>query len=205
MSIFQKTVALLWFQHLDVNGYIFYNIRTLSIYVRIPFYIFLVFTVYFTIKFLGTFVDYSKFNLSAVILLALALTGKVILFLSTLLTALIATYEFIYHLDPKDELLKKKEALKEIRAKKLQWWRLRNMNFFFRALFYIVIYIAISKYLQISSFVAFIHVKDFSEIAYQTLKHDTEIVIQIYTFIFVVSSIFLELLVRKTISKRALK
>ena len=204
MSIFQK-IGLLWFQHLDVNGYIFNNIRTLSIYVRIPFYIFLVFSVYFSIKFIGTFIDFSKFNLSAVMLLVLALTGKVILFLSTLLTALIATYEFIYHLDPKDELLKKKEALKEIKAKKLQWWRLRNMNFFFRALFYIVIYIAISKYLQISSFVAFIHVKDFSEIAYQTLKHDTEIVIQIYTFIFVVSSIFLELLVRKTISKRALK
>lgn len=151
MKTFIQKIALSYYRYID-GGYLFEIIKGLNPISRLLFYIGYSVSFYISLKFIGSFINPQN----EILALLATKAGQIVLYLGTMLSTLLTTYESILQNDPKALLkeLKSKEAY--IKKNKLQWYRLRNMSLFTRSIIYISMYIALSYILNILSFASYV-------------------------------------------------
>ena len=136
-------IALIWLSIFDKHRLLFKNIKPLNKWFRYFLYISTNIAFYFFINFMekisiSFIVSYSFDSTVESIIISMFGFFKI---LSMIFMFGFFFLEFIIDFDI--ETYQKEKEYKEnyIRANKLQWWRLRNCNWFFRILIYTIIFI----------------------------------------------------------------
>lgn len=142
LTISQK-IGLKFLTTIDSNMALFLLLRPLHVTMRALFY---------TVLIVGTFII-SKLGLS--LLELINNVNSWIASIPTIGVSFILCYEAIYGLDIQEILKEKKFEKQFIKTHKLQKWRLRNMRWFVRSLFYVTLYIILQQFIQITSMIAF--------------------------------------------------
>ena len=136
-------IALIWLLIFDKQRLLFKTIRPLNKYFRwflylatnIAFYFFINFMEKISISFI---VSYSFDSTVESIIISMFGFFKI---LGIILMFGFFFLEFIIDFDVEKYQREKEDKENYIKANKLQWWRLRNCNWFFRILIYTIIFI----------------------------------------------------------------
>ena len=136
-------IALIWLSIFDKHRLLFKNIKPLNKWFRYFLYISTNIAFYFFINFM------EKISISFIVSYSFDSTVESIIismfgFFKTLGMIFMFGFfflEFIIDFDIETYQKEKEDKENYIKANKLQWWRLRNCNWFFRILIYTVIFI----------------------------------------------------------------
>lgn len=194
-TIFQK-IGLFFYNTIDRTGFILSAIRSVPVWVRYPFYVFMVASLFFIntqlINLLQPQYELLKPILNAASYFTVAYLSLVVFYESLLKTDVIAI------------IGEKREKEKEIKINKLQWWRLRNMNMFYRYVFYIIVYIVIQQLLIINTLLAVQNIS-FSKAEYDVFLNDFNHILHYFTFSYIIVIIALDYFVGKKRKEKLLK
>jgi hypothetical protein len=196
LSIIQN-IALFFYKTIDKNGFLYLALNSLHKYLRWTFYIGLVLSLYLFLNFIGGFILLENYHISANTVNLLNFLGILTINLSTIYSSLIITYESIYNLNMQEVLIAQKKRKEFIKLNKLQWWRLRNMPFIFRALFYIVTYGFIYMILSFSAVAAMLDTTTLNAQNINLFFQEFESMIQIYSLVYVIVAITFDYFVSK--------
>lgn len=134
MKHFLVYLAKGWYKVLDSNGFLFTTLKEFKIQIRFLFYILSTFSIFFGLNYISSFIDLDTYkSLNSEFKLILTYIGYFILYFSTLLTAMLSLYEFIYDIDI-DTIKKKKKR------------RFRNVDYKIRIIIYVVSFVFIFQY-----------------------------------------------------------
>ena len=136
-------IALIWLSIFDKHRLLFKTLQPLNKYFRWFLYIATNIAFYFFINFM------EKISISFIVSYSFDPTFESIIIsmfgffkiLSMILMFGFLFLEFIIDFDVEKYQKEKEDKENYIRANKLQWWRLRNCNWFFRILIYTIIFI----------------------------------------------------------------
>ena len=136
-------IALIWLSIFDKHRLLFKTIKPLNKYFRWFLYIATNIAFYFFINFMeknsiSFIVSYSFHSTVESIIISMFGFFKI---LSMIFMFGFFFLEFIIDFDIEPYQKEKEDKENYIKANKLQWWRLRNCNWFFRILIYTVIFI----------------------------------------------------------------
>ena len=136
-------IALIWLLIFDKHRLLFKTIKPLNKYFRWFLYISTNIAFYFFISFLtristNYIINYNFSPFVEETMISLLMFFKI---LGIVLMFGFFFLEFLINFDIEKYQKQKEDKENYIRANKLQWWRLRNCNWFFRILIYIVIFI----------------------------------------------------------------
>ena len=118
----------------------------------------------------------------------LAFLLNIIIVIAVTMTSTIISYEFILDRDLAAEYQLKKENKRYKKIHKLQWWRLRNMNLFFRIVFYILIYVLLQQFINASVAAALID----SSISFISIANEYTFYMNIFSMIFITLTMLIE-------------
>ena len=205
LTLTQK-VAIYWLKNVDSSNLLLFNtLKSLNQGFRLFFYMGLITFTFLGMKLAMSFVDFSTAPMA---------------WLWTLLTQfvsygvvvgifLVVTLESIYKLDIPQILQNQKNKKEQIKAQKLQRWRLRNMNIFMRILVYISFYMLCVFIIQISAFRLFVDIFAVAQNTPET-QHQVSVFMsefenftRWFTFIYLTSALVLDYFVSK--KRRAVK
>jgi len=135
-----EKVALYFSKKIDSNLAIYNATKDLNIYVRYLFYIFISVAAPVSLYFLSSFIlNLNTFELDNNLIDLIQSLFNVVCIFIFLLTSFVFSYEFLINKNINFQKLKEEEKeiekLKKIR--KDEFWRLRNLNLFFRVLIYV--------------------------------------------------------------------
>lgn len=138
----------LWFSRKIDNNLLIYTIlKDLNVYIRYFIYIFLPASIFLSLIFLVKFfISLNPFDLNMIYLNMIDKGFIVVAFIAFLMNSLIIFYEPFYRdkRDLKELKLQEQEIKRLKKIRKAEFWRLRNMNLFFRFLIYVsVIFITL--------------------------------------------------------------
>jgi len=151
-----QKIAIFFQSKIDTNLALYLSIKDLNIYIRYLCYIFWSVTAPVAMYYLSRVViDINTFELSInhlELLKSVFLVISICVFISCII---IFSYESVIknNIDFTKLISEHKENIKKKKTEKKQWWRLRNMNLFFRLVSYISIWFVIIQayyYLLIS-------------------------------------------------------
>ena len=136
-------IGLIWLSIFDKHRLLFKNIKPLNKWFRYFLYISTNVCFYFFINFMekisiSFIVSYNFDSTVESIIISMFGFFKI---LSMILMFGFLFLEFIIDFDVEKYQKEKEDKENYIRANKLQWWRLRNCNWFFRILIYTIIFI----------------------------------------------------------------
>ena len=197
MKKYIQNIALIWHSTFDNNSFILNNLKTLNRTVRFAFYIFLTLSFYISLIFLKNyglgFVDNAPLKIILDSFLSF------IIYVATFGTSLIVTYESIINEDSDALIQDRKDRKQYIIDNKLQKWRVRNMNIFFRILVYIVLYymlVQMSLFFGLNGFI-----NEFADGATQEQLNSFltgfDKFIKYFTFIYVIIALFVDYKAKK--------
>ena len=186
-----QQIGIKWLTSIDSNAALYLLLKPLPIAMRMSFYVVLIAGTFLIIKFVLSFFQFTS-ELGSYIVLVLTLFASCITF-----------YEFLYILNIEEILKEKREKEQFIKAHKLQKWRLRNMPFLVRLLLYLVLYIGVQQFIQITSIVAFFTSMQVPTEA-QTMQfvHEFQILIKWFTVTYVTILGILEYFIAKRKAKQ---
>jgi hypothetical protein len=153
MKNFMQRLGIIFYQKFDVGGFIFQVLKVQNKMTRLFFYIAFPLLFLTVGMYLGNRVDLRDTTL----FLAHPVTISFVIFLvkigfygAVAATSFLFTYESLIaqNVDIKREIEKKKSAEKYRKINKLQCWRMRNMNLFFRILFYIIVFLFLTQFFE---------------------------------------------------------
>jgi len=191
LSLIQK-LAIFFYKTIDKNGFLYLSLQSLNVYLRFAFYAGLIVSLYLFLIFIGGFIHFENYDISQNTIILFNFLGTCTTYFSVVFTSVIITYESIYNIDLKAVFQQQKEKQEFIKNNKLEWYRLRNMPFIFRALFYIVIYMFIYMLLSFSAMAAMIDTTTFNAKNINQFIAEFEYMIQIYSLVFVVSALTID-------------
>ena len=136
-------IGLIWLSIFDKHRLLFKTIKPLNKWFRYFLYISTNIAFYFFISFLtrisiNYIISYNFSPFVEVTMISLLMFFKI---LGIVLMFGFFFLEFIIDFDVEKYQKEKEDKENYIRANKLQWWRLRNCNWFFRILIYTIIFI----------------------------------------------------------------
>lgn len=203
LTLTQK-IAITWLKNIDSNLLLFNTLKSINQGLRVFFYVGLVTFTSLAMMFIMSFVDFSTFQFSNL----LTLLVQIICYGVIIGISLVFTIESVIKLDVAQIFQEQKDKKEYIKAQKLQFWRLRNMNLFVRILVYISFYLFCVFIIQIASMGAFIEI--FAATSAADAEKQIALFIQSYesflqwfTFIYLTAALMLDYFVNKKI--RALK
>lgn len=199
MNPIQK-IALWWYRVIDSTGYIYTLVKSIHVSLRILFYSAFVVSIFFTLKISGAIIQLENYSIPVLLVPLLKVFGIVILYGSVILSALIVSYESILNIDVKKEQQTIKDKKQHIKQNHLQWYRLRNMNLFFRILVYLLIYLISTYILNVISIAAYYDIQ--SSMPFETFFEEFKTIFIYYIVSYVVLIVTLEYLARKKIKAR---
>lgn len=199
-----QRVALLWLKNVDNSLVLFKLLKDFSFPFRILFYIGLIAFTVFGLIFASFFISFDDAPGAPI----WQILGDIIFYGVIVGMMFIMTLESIYKLDVTQILKDIKEQKAEIKAKKLQRWRLQNINLFLRIFLYLSLYMFMLFIIQTSAQGAFI---DLFSTAPNTPETQAQMVIfekeydsfvKWFTFIYIISGLTLDYFVLKNRAKR---
>ncbi|WP_418178811.1 hypothetical protein ACNSOO_07205 [Aliarcobacter lanthieri] len=136
-------IGLIWLQIFDKHRLLFKTIKPLNKYFRWFLYVSTNIAFYFFISFLtkistNYIINYNFSPFVEETMISLLMFFKI---LGIVLMFGLFFIEFLINFDIEKYQKQKEDKENYIRANKLQWWRLRNCNWFFRILIYTIIFI----------------------------------------------------------------
>lgn len=206
-----KRVALLWLKNVDRSLVIFKLLRDYPFPVRLLFYSGLIGFTIFGMIFISFFVGYFFSYEDVPGLGYWQLMGNIIFYSVIVGMMFIMTLESVYKLDVAQILADIKEQKAEIKAKKLQKWRLRNMSIFLRIFIYLSLYMFCLFIIQTSAQGAFIDIfgtapdnaETQSQIAIFVNEYD--VFVKWFTFIYIIAGLTLDYFVSKKRAQRRIE
>lgn len=190
LSLAQK-IGIKWLENIDSNVALYLLLKPLPIAMRISFYIVLIAGIFLILKFVLSFID-STSEL-----------GSFIALVPTLFASCIIFYELLYVFNIEEILKEKREKEQFIKTHKLQKWRLRNMSFWVRLFFYLVLYIGLQQFIQITSTVAFFtSIQTPTQAQIMQFIHEFQILIKWFTVSYVAMLGLLEYFIAKRKAKQ---
>jgi hypothetical protein len=200
LTLTQK-VAIFWLKTIDPKLFLFKPLKSVNQGLRLIAYTGLILYLYFFLKFTNSLIG-GYFN-SAPMPEAWYAVGNIIYYGILLGAGLIFTLESVYKLDVAQVLSDIKAKKKFIKQNKLQFWRLRNMHFFFRILIYFVFFMLCLFIVQMSALAMFADIfasaKNTPETHQQIalFMHEYERFSRWFTFIYIIGVLFLDYFVHK--------
>lgn len=207
LTLIQK-VAVIWLKNVDNSLFMFNTLKRLSAPMRYLFYVgligFSIFMMIFTGTLLTAFVGSDVAGLEL-----LKLMGNIIFYGASIGMILVLTLESVYKLDVATILVQNKARQKEIKEKKLQYWRLRNMPIFVRIFLYICIFVFLYFVMYSSAEGAYSHLFNGADLTHPLVQQQKNLFInefkkmeQWFTFLYVISTITLDYFVSKKRDQR---
>lgn len=200
-----QRVALWWLKYVDGDSLILFEfLKDLSFPFRALLYMGLIAFTIFGLIFASSFINFAGAPIWQLI-------GDVIYYGVIAGTTLITTLESVYKLDGAQVLADIKLQKQEIKAQKLQRWRLRNMNIFMRIFIYISLYMFLLSIIQYSAQGAFTDLFSAApktaetqrQIAFFMNEYDT--FVKFFTFLYLTSGLTLDYFVIKNRVKRRME
>ncbi|MDO8454312.1 MAG: hypothetical protein Q7S59_07060, partial [Sulfurimonas sp.] len=151
-----QQISLWWYRTFDINGFIFYSLKTFGKLYRFTFYIFLTLGIFAFMFFIGKIININNLVVEEELVAIINNLCYFILITGTLLTGLIVSYEFIIEEDMDNYLMQRRSQKDAIMLNKKQWWRLRNMHFLVRLAIYLILYLILRYVLIKTSLLAFV-------------------------------------------------
>jgi len=192
MNFFQK-IAAKWYQTFD-TGLLFDMIKNLPKTLRYIIYITFPLSLYFILSIIGNAINlqHSDFALEyPIFTVLLVIFGKIVFWVALFFSSLIFTYETALNLNLEKIKRERLAQKKYIKAKKLQWWRLRNMNLTKRIFVYIFFYFLLLQTTQILTMDAIMQTPN---INLDEIRHQYKILLAqiflIYIFIIMIIDYF---------------
>ncbi len=199
MNIGQK-LGLLWLTTFDRSQFLFKSLKSVSFIYRYSFYILITVSLWFLIEKVGVMIDIRTYDSIPVFAQTLIIfSGLFIKYASIILVTALASYEAIYDFDVDKYLEELKTKKQFIKDNKLQKWRLRNMNIFFRVLVYLGLWCFLYLLLEdilISAFFDIYGHNPTKEI-YIKFLIDYDLTIKYFTGIYLITIMILDFFVRK--------
>lgn len=198
LTMIQK-IAIFWLKKIDNSLFLFEILQAMSQVFRFLFYIGLIGFTIFGMKFISSFVDFSDAPIAGV----WAFLGNFIFYGVIVGAALVLSLESVIKLDVAQIFRDDKAKKTEIKANKLQKWRLKNMNIFIRIVIYISFYIFAIFIIQISAQGAFIDIFATAPNNAETQKQITifmdeyDSFVKWFTFLYIISGLTLDYFVNK--------
>jgi len=184
----------------DKSLFLYTSLKGLHILYRYSFYILLVLALYFTITKVEEVINIRSYEYIPIYIQNLLIViGLLIKFFAVLFTMGIFAYESIYNIDLDKYLEELKNKKQFIKDNKLEKWRLRNMNIFFRVLFYIGLWCFLYLLLEDILISAFfdIYGHNPSKEIYIKFLIDYDLTIKYFTGIYLITIMILDFFVRK--------
>ena len=140
-----KKIAYWYLKNIDSSLLLYNTLKPLHWALRSLFYIFIISATYVSLSMFSNYFDNNNIYTAFV-------------YIITVGVSLVITLEFIYKEDVIKELKTKRRLAKYIKFKKLQWFRLRNIHWFFRFIIYILNYIVMLSIFQTLSFLSYLDI-----------------------------------------------
>lgn len=198
-------IGFWWYQTFDSSGFLFNSLKQLHKSYRYLFYIALCTSLYFFIKFVGSYINLNDYReLSDGIKSILNICGQLLLFITVFFTTGIFSYESLFHLNLKHLTVKYKLKNQYIKENKLQYWRLRNMKWWIRILVYLGAWCFTYLIIEQASISAFLNVYEgkVNEDIYTQFLYAYNLFVKQFTIGFLIITFLLDFLVRKNIKAR---
>lgn len=199
MNIGQK-LALVWLTTFDKSQFLYKSLKSVSFIYRYSFYILITVSLWFIIEKFGAMIDIRAYDSIPVFAQTLIIfCGLFIKYASIIFVTALASYEAIYDFDVDKHLEELKSKKLFIKENKLQKWRIRNMNIFFRILVYLGLWCFLYLLLEDILLNAFfdIYGDNPSKEIYIKFLIDYDLTIKYFTGIYFISIIVLDFFVRK--------
>lgn len=184
INIFQK-LGLFFYETID-RGFLFVALKSVNRFYRYGFYLFFLSAAYVFNSQIINLVEIQFFKP-----FLFWVNMSILFFLSFMIC-----YETLFKIDVEEITEQRKEKRRLIKLEKLQWWRLRNMNMFYRYVFYITVYIVIQQILIFNA-LYFMQSVSFSKSEYTTLLSDFNHTMHYFTFSYILVVIALDYFVEK--------
>jgi len=203
LNAIQK-IAIFWLKTIDSNLLLFNTLKSLNKTFRVFFYAGLAAFTIFAMKFVMVFVDFSTAPMAQL----WTLLSQVVFYGVMIGMSLILTVESVIKIDVSQILKEQKDEKEQIKAKKLQFWRMTNMNIFLRILVYISFYLLCVFIIQTASMGAFIDIFATAKNGAETEKQIVvfiqayESFLKWFTFIYLISGLTLDYFVNKKIAQK---
>lgn len=204
LTLTQK-VAILWLRNVDRGLSIFKMLQTMPQTFRYIFYAGLIAFTLFGMIFLSTFIP--KYDNALWQLL-----GNTVFYGVAIGITLVITIESVLKLDVAQIFADEKARKAEIKAKKLQKWRLRNMSIWSRIFIYISFYLLCYFIIQTSTQGAVFALFGMADMSNPEVQKQINLffneynsLIQWFTFLYIVSGLALDFFVSKNRAKQAQK
>ncbi len=205
MNIGQK-LALVWLTTFDKSQFLYKSLKSVSFIYRYSFYILITVSLWFLIEKVGVMIDIRAYDSIPVFAQTLIIfCGLFIKYSSILFVTALASYEAIYNFDVNRYLVELRSKKQFIKENKLQKWRLRNMNIFFRILVYLGLWCFLYLLLEDILLNAFFDIYGHNPTKEIYIKFliDYDLTIKYFTGIYFISIIVLDFFVRK--NRKAIK
>jgi hypothetical protein len=190
MNIFQK-LGLFFYETIDRTGFLFAALKSVHRLYRYGFYIFFLTSCYFFNSQLFTMIENPIFKPALEVF-----NMTILIFLS-----LITCYESLFDVDVAAILEEKKKKREYIKWHKLQWWRLRNMNMFYRFCFYIFLYAVLQQVIILNSLLSVQNIS-FSKSEYELFLGEIKQIMHYFTFVYIMAALCVEYFAGKNRKKQ---
>lgn len=193
-----QTVAIYWLKSIDSSLILYKQLKSLPQAYRLFLYAALIGFLYFALKFAGSIIG-GYFD-TAPMPEVWYFLGDIVFYGVIIGMLLIPTLESLNNCDVPQVLADEKAKAANIKAKKLQFWRLRNMNIFVRILIYIFFYMFLVFILQLSFVGLMLDVAQTTTLTQehiQTLNNEYENTLRWITFVYLLSALALDYFVNK--------
>lgn len=193
-----QKIAIFWLQKIDSQLLLYKQLISLPQAFRIFLYAALVGFTYFALKFTTSIIG-GYFD-TAPMPEAWYFLGNVIFYTVMVGMSLIFTLESLNNCNVPQIFAEIKQKKAEIKAKKLQFFRLRNMHIFFRILIYIFFYMFLVFLLQtsfISLMIDIAQTTTLNQEQLQNLSNEYKNILGWFTFIYLLSALGLDYTVNK--------
>ena len=195
MSFLQK-IAAKWYQNFD-TGLLFELIKNSPKALRYIIYIAFSLSLYFILLLAADAIDLRHSNIAVeypIFTIFLIALGKLVFFAALFLASLIFSYESALKLNL-EKIKKERLAQKKyIKAKKLQWWRLRNMSPIKRIFVYIFFYFLLLLTIQILTVDAIMQT---SNIDLDEIRHQYKILLAQISLLYVFTIMIIDYFANK--------
>ncbi len=195
-----QKLGLLWLTTFDRSQFLYKSLKSVSFIYRYSFYILITVSLWFLIEKVGVMIDIRDYDSIPVFAQTLIIfCGLFIKYTSIIFVTALASYEAIYDFDVDKYLEELKTKKQFIKDNKLQKYRLRNMNIFFRILAYIGLWCFLYLLLEdilISAFFDIYGHNPTKEI-YIKFLIDYDLTIKYFTGMYLITIMILDFFVRK--------
>lgn len=199
-----QRVAILWLKNVDNSLFIFKFLRDLSLPFRILFYAGIIAFTVFGLAFASSFINFDDAPGAAI----WQLLGDIIFYGTIAGMTLITTLESVYKLEVAQILADIKQQKQEIKAQKLQKWRLININIFLRIFIYISLYMFMFFIIETSANGAYNDIfgmapnNEITQAQKIYFISEYNKFVQWFTFLYIISGLTLDYFVLKNRAKR---